>query len=118
MGDLLLAILTRTYLIERAWVLLLAGICGLGFFVFLMVDPWHNRSIFPSILIVQILLCAPYNLKTAVGRLWWSTYIFVCLGGIGAVLLGIHNPLSWVIALLAAGAYAVGVCLRWKPPTV
>jgi len=81
-----------------------------------MMSSGKDTIISSSIFTAQLLFCAPYTLKTVVGRLWWITCAIMLLGGIGAVLLGIHNPLGWLVALVTAGAYALGVCLRWRPP--
>ena len=110
--------LSRSYWAKRKLILLAAGSCGLAFIAYAMTMPAHNRGFILGIFLMFALLCSPFTLKTIAGRLWWATFVIAIGTGVGAVLLGVHNPLGWVCAVAAGCAYAVGVCLRWNPAVV
>lgn len=103
---------------KRKGILFAAGAAGFAAFVFMWLwMPPHNWTLLLAWFLINPLLFSPFRLKTAAGRLWWTTYFLAIGSGIGAVRLGIHHPLAWVCAIIAACAYAMGGCLRWKPPS-
>lgn len=102
---------------KRKGILSAAGAVGFAAFTFLWLwMPSRNGTFLLAWFLINPLLCSPFRLKTAAGRLWWTTYFLAIGSGFAAVRLGIHHPLAWVCAVIAACAYAIGVCLRWKPP--
>ncbi len=94
--------------------LVVASLIGIAYVIFLMNMPASNRGYLLGIPVVQAVLCSPFTYRTAVGRLWWASYVTAIAMGVIAVLLGMHNPLSWICALIAGCAFAIGVCLRWN----
>ena len=107
--------LSRSYWRKHKRVLLVAGSCGFAFVGFVMSRSGHNQNWLLGFFLVQALLGSPFTLKTAAGRLWWASYVAFLVSGSAAVLLGVHHPLAWICAAVAACSYAVGVCLRWNP---
>ena len=108
--------LDASYWRRRTRTLLVGMICGFLGVAIAMTMPAANRGAVLVVVLIAALLCSPFTLKTAAGRLWWGTHLVGIGSGIAAVLLGAHSPLGWLCAVMAACAYAVGVCLRWNPP--
>lgn len=117
-GEMKLEDLSSVYWMKHKHVLLIAGLCGVAFVVFSMQMHSHNRGYLLGLSILSALLCSPFTLKTASGRLWWSCFAIAFGSGIIAVLLGPQNLFSWILTVVAAVAYAVSACLRWNPPAV
>jgi hypothetical protein len=107
----------RQYWFAHWNVLLIAGLIGSSavFLLVWMIAHGHGYYVWP--VLVFPLLFSPFRLSNRIGRLWWSSYLVAVASGAAAVLLGFHNPVSWLCAALAGCAYAVGVCLRWHPGT-
>jgi hypothetical protein len=105
--------LNGAYWRQRKVVLLAAGLCGFAFVVYMMRMPAHNRGFILVLSLMFALICSPFTLKTAAGRLWWGSFGTMLVSGAAAILLSVNNPLSWFFAVAAACAYAIGVCLRW-----
>ena len=84
---------------------------------FYMLTPHRDSTFFIVFIILTAFLCSPFTLRTPVGRLWWTTYTLAILAAVGAVQLGGHNILGWLLAVSAACFYSLGVCLRWHPST-
>jgi hypothetical protein len=94
------------------------ALCGLAVIAVAMRMPAHVHMYSLWTILLFALLCSPFTLKTAAGRLWWGAFAIAIGGSVGAVLMGAYNPLSWLCAVAAGCAYSVGVCLRWRPPAV
>jgi hypothetical protein len=109
--------LDRSYWIKHRSILAVAGLSGFLFVAWIIRMPGNNQKFILSFFPVFALLFSPFTLKTAVGRLWWGTFLIALGSGLSAVLCGIQSPVSWFCAFVAGCAYAIGVCLRWNPPT-
>lgn len=107
--------LDGAYWRKRMSLLVPAGVCGFGYIALLMRIPAHYWGYIWLPVVPLTLCCAPFTLKTAIGRLWWGAYGTLLVSGGAAVLLGSSNPLSWFFAVVAGCAYAIGICLRWSP---
>jgi hypothetical protein len=93
---------------------LIAAVGGLAALAVLMLMPARNRAFSLGMILVMALLCSPFTLRIVVGRTWWLTSALSVLSGIGAVCLGIHSVLGWLLGIVAAGFNYLGVCLRWE----
>jgi len=108
---------SRSYWLQHKMMLMVSGLVAFAGLAHFMHRPGnHDFVIFQ--MGMMALLCCPLQLNTVRRRLWWGIALILMASGFAALRLGSHNPISWIFALIACCAYAMGVCLRWHDPAI
>lgn len=109
--------LSRSCWLQHKMMLMVSGLVAFGGLACLMRRPGNHDFVIIG-LEIMALVCCPLRLDTVRGRLWWGILLILIVSGFAALRLGSHNPISWIFALIACCAYAMGVCLRWHDPAI
>ncbi len=92
------------------------GALCFGALVFFMHRGPHVLGLLGGILAAQLILACPFGLRTSRGRRWWTCYVAWVGCGYGAIALGPHARVAWLLAAAASLAGTVGVRVRWQEP--